>query len=77
MKNLEGISATKKLSLLFGNAVAIIALNSPLLILSVVALSLLVATSSAEGRVAAVGAFLRLKVLAVFVIAGHAPVYWQ
>ena len=72
MKNLEAISATKKLSLLFGNAVAIIALNSPLLILSVVALSLLVATSSAEGRVAAVGAFLRLKVLAVFVIAGHA-----
>ena len=72
MKNLERISATKKLSLLFANAVAIVALNSSLLILSVVVLSLLIATSSAEGRVASVGALLRLKVLAVFVIAGHA-----
>lgn len=72
MKNLEGISATKKLFLLFGNAVAIIVLNSPLLILSVVALSLLIANSSAEGRVASVEALLRLKVLALFVIAGHA-----
>ena len=51
---------------------AIVALNSSLLILSVVVLSLLIATSSAEGRVASVGALLRLKVLAVFVIAGHA-----